>query len=586
MDNTTSSGRIDLGSGHTGTALTAGTASGTSVGNTAVGNTAVGNTAIGTRTGTSVFPVSSERPDLPNVGTVRGLRLDQILLLTSVLLLASIVALLAATSWLGTQNDFDETARRYTQQLSEQAREIGQTLSHTLSLTGASSLRDNNYAFLGEVVASIVKDNHNVLRVQIFDAEKVVVADSDPATKLGSQSERKGGRRSIPGTYKGQPMLEFQEPIDYGSHVGQGMVVVSYSLAPLQRELDQLKQQEDTTLRRNTLQTAGLGLGFIVIAAVIAAVQSRRVTRPLNALTSKVMELAQGDLQARVGPSGSGGREVQTLGVVFNHMADRISWLLADVRNKAVLEQQVELARKVQETLLPTKDPLQVGALRIAGTCVTADACGGDWWLRAALDNRRVVVGIGDVTGHGLSTALVATSATSGFAAAVMMREASQIDAPMLITALNQILFHLGRGEYQMSSALAVMDVERGEIDYAAGAHPSACVYNRRDGKLASLPARGALLGAAPTSQYASRKAQLRPGDVIVWYTDGLTECRDAQQKLYGFQRLCQVVQQHGHLPAEQLRDAIVNDAREYSKGAAQQDDITVVIAEYTPTTA
>lgn len=134
-----------------------------------------------------------------------------------------------------------------------------------------------------------------------------------------------------------------------------------------------------------------------------------------------------------------------------------------------------------------------------------------------------------------------------------------------------------------MSSALAVIDTQTGVIDYASGGHPSPIVFSRQSRQVASLPARGALLGASASSQYTSRQAQLRPGDLIVWYTDGLTECRDASQKQYGTQRLAAALQANAHLSAEALRDAILADARAFSAGLPAQDDITVVVAEFSP---
>jgi sigma-B regulation protein RsbU (phosphoserine phosphatase) len=134
-----------------------------------------------------------------------------------------------------------------------------------------------------------------------------------------------------------------------------------------------------------------------------------------------------------------------------------------------------------------------------------------------------------------------------------------------------------------MSSALAVIDTQSGFIDYAAGGHPAASVYNRLSGQFASLPARGPLLGASVTSQYSSRQAQLRSGDIVVWYSDGVTEARDAAGKLYGTQRLNAAVQTNSQLAAEGLRDAILADVRSFSAGQPQRDDITVVVAEFSP---
>ncbi|MBN1206570.1 MAG: SpoIIE family protein phosphatase [Myxococcaceae bacterium] len=534
-------------------------------------------------TGTIVAPL--EAGELPDVASIRGMRLDQILLLTTGLLVVIIVGLLAGLTFVSTKDQFEETAASFTERLQNQARELGQTVSHTLALTSATSLRDNNYGFLSEVARSIIEDNRNILRVQMFDADGQLVADSDKDAKLGTSS---GGRRAERGWasafFQGQPVFEFQEPLDYGSKAGKGLIVISYSLEELQKQLQELDESNRETLRNTIVRSALLGGGFVVLAAVLAAFQSRRITRPLGVLTRKVMQLAAGDLNARsTGQAAGAGREVRTLGVVFNHMAERIKVLLEDVRVKAQLEREMSLARTVQETLLPGREALQVGPLRIAGLVITADACGGDWWFRAPLDEQRVAIGIGDVTGHGLSTALVATSATSGFASAMTMREPDQLNSQVLISALNITLAHLGRSEYQMSSALAVIDTQTGHIDYAAGGHPAASVYNRLSGQFASLPARGPLLGASVASQYSSRQAQLRPGDIVVWYSDGLTESRDMAGKLYGTQRLSAALQANAQLSAEGLRDAILADVRAFSAGQPQRDDITVVVAEFSP---
>ncbi len=537
----------------------------------------------GEMTGTIVAPL--EAGELPDVASIRGMRLDQLLLITTGLLVVIIVGLLAALSFVSTKAQFEETAGRFKDRLQSQARELGQTVSHTLALTSATSLRDNNYGFLSEVAHSITQDNPNILRVQMFDAEGLLVADSDKSAKLGESS---GGRRAERGwassLFNNQPVFEFTEPLDYNSSTGKGLIVISYSLDALQKQLHELEESKQVTLRQTTLRTVGLGVGFVILAGILAAFQSRSITRPLGVLTRRVMQLAAGDLSARsTGQATGAGREVKTLGVVFNHMAERIKVLLEDVRVKAQLEREMSLARTVQETLLPGKEALQMGPLRIAGLVVTADACGGDWWFRAPLDEQRVVIGIGDVTGHGLSTALVATSATSGFASAMTMREPDQLNSQVLICALNITLAHLGRGEYQMSSALAVIDTQTGLIDYAAGGHPAAAVYNRLSGQFASLPARGPLLGASVSSTYSSRQAQLRPGDIVVWYTDGLTEARDAGGKLYGTQRLSAAIQSNSQQSAEGLREAILADVRAFSAGQPQRDDITVVVAEFSP---
>src|SRR5262249_33272026 len=154
---------------------------------------------------------------------------------------------------------------------------------------------------------------------------------------------------------------------------------------------------------------------------------------------------------------------------------------------KAALEREMQLARTVQETLLPSREVVAHGPLRLAGVCLPADICGGDWWLRAPAGNSRLVLGLGDVTGHGLSTALIAASAASGLAAAVRSRAPTELRVVTLMESLNQTLHLVAKGEYQMTSAIALFELDKSEVEYASGAHPSPVVYNRAGGKLGAL---------------------------------------------------------------------------------------------------
>ena len=240
---------------------------------------------------TSTLLAPMEAGELPDVAAVRGPRLERLLFVTTGLLVGVIVALLAGVAWVSTNALFEENSTRFTAQVQKQATELGQTLSHTLSLTAASSLRDNNYAFLGEVARSIIADNPNILRVQIYDADSQLAADSAPDAKLGSSTERKPERRGMSALFQGKPIIEYQEPIDYGSESGKGVVVISYSMDSLQKQLHVLEDAKRVQLRRNATTMAGLGVGFLLVAFVLVAIQSRRITRPLHVLTREVMQL-------------------------------------------------------------------------------------------------------------------------------------------------------------------------------------------------------------------------------------------------------------------------------------------------------
>lgn len=556
--------------------------------NTGTQNTGTGTVSGQTRMDATAFTLSTltGADDAPDLAKISGWRLQSQLLAGTILLVVVVVALSGGLSILSAQRQFKETAEFYTQRFEEQAREIGATISHTVSLSSAGSLRDNNYGMLVDTVRDITRDNPNITRLRVLDAEGQSVADSEPNAVLGTVEQRKSERSWTTSAHHGRPVFEYQEPVDYGSSSGKGIVVLSYSLEELQRRLAELETAKRTAESSITRRTAVLALAFILLGMLVSALQSRRVSRSLEALTQGAMRFAAGDLAVRVDQPKGGAREVRTLAAVFNYMGDRLRVLLESVRNKAVLEREVELARQVQSSLLPSREPVLLGPVRLAGACLNADACGGDWWIHAVLDRNKVVIGIGDVTGHGLSTALIATSATSGFAAAMKLRETGTVSAEFLISSLNQTLFSVAHGQHQMSTALAILNTETGELEYAAGGHPPAGLINRAVGQFSSLPVRGALLGADERSTYSARKGQLKSGDLIVWYTDGLTEARGADGKLYGLQRLGTVLARSLDLSVEQIRDAIMSDVQAYSEGREQQDDITVVVLEYSGSSA
>ena len=513
---------------------------------------------------------------------VRGLRLDQAMLLGTLLLVLGVVGVSGALQALNTNAEFNDLARAQRERMESQAREVGKTLSHLVSLSSATSLRDNNYAGLSELVQPIVLDNPSVLRVQIVDNDSNPVADTDkrpnaPKAKFTSVSTQRLA------TYDGKAVSEYYEPITMQAGAkgnALGTVVLSYSLEQVQADLRRVEEHRVQSVERTTYRTFGLGAVFVVIGAMLAAVQSRRVTRSLGDLTEEAKRLAEGELDARVTPRKGSSREVQTLGLVFNHMADQIRRLVEEARAGAMLEQEMRVAKEVQETLLPGRHHVEVGPLRLAGSVVPASECGGDWWFRERLDDRRVVVGLGDVTGHWLSTALIATTAISALAAAMKLRHPEGINAELLMAALNETLFHVGKGEYVMSSTLCIFDVVAGELEFVNGGHPPPYRFNRRDRSTASLLAKGPLVGNVRGYEFQAKRTKLNPGDVFVFYSDGLVEMQDAEGHEYGRKRLRAALETHAELPAHQLRDAILQDLKKFS-GLPPQDDTTVVIAEF-----
>lgn len=507
-----------------------------------------------------------------------GMRLDQLMLLVTIGLVVATVTMSGALQALATQSEFAQSVALQRNRLEEQARSVGRSVAQVVALSSTPALRDNDHAFLTNIVGAVARADANIQRVRIADISGRRLADTandpDPPPDVPDH-------QWVEITYRDQPALVYRESIVYdGKPIGA--VVLTYSLASLRQEIDRLETARKTAQRRILVRTAALALVFILVGSVLAALQSRRITKPLSALTLKAMRVAQGDFTARVQQTKSAGQEVNMLSQVFNYMADRVKALLLDAKVRAQLDQQMQVARAVQESLLPPRDLITMGPLRVAGLVVSADRCGGDFWALSQLEETRVAVCLGDVTGHGLSTALVAAAACSAFHYGTGFTE---LDTYQMVLRLNRTLYQTANGSHQMTCALAMIDLSSGKLELTNAAHPFPFIFNRVTKSLRSLVAKGPRLGESLQSVFLPYHTTLEPGDIILCYSDGVIEAEDPSGQPYAAKRLRNCFAANGDKPVNEIRDAILADVIQHCRDK-REDDMTVLVIEYRPSAA
>jgi HAMP domain-containing protein len=193
----------------------------------------------------------------------------------------------------------------------------------------------------------------------------------------------------------------------------QGYVVLAYGLDPIERFTAESQQQKKSARWSLVLRTLAFGGLFGLIGTVLAIFQGLSISKPLKMLAWKVDQIARGDLRARVDVTSSD--EIGVLGENFNVMADRLAILLEETREKATLEKELEVARTIQDTLVPPNEPVDCGPFNFAGYFQPASQCGGDWWTYHTLKNNRLLLVIGDVTGHGVPAAMITAAAKASW---------------------------------------------------------------------------------------------------------------------------------------------------------------------------
>ena len=237
------------------------------------------------------------------------------------------------------------------------------------------------------------------------------------------------------------------------------------------------------------------------------------------------------------------------------------------IDNARLYQQQKDFSETMQRSLLPHELPavpgLEVGHVYESSARVDV---GGDVYDFLTLDDGRLAVVLGDVTGKGIQAAADMAMAKFSFRALARMHPEPQ---DFLARANEVIVDEIGGGKF-ITMLYVLVDPQTGTVACASAGHPAAKLV-RPDGTVAPLAGRGLALGVEPDQQYEAERVGLEPGAVIVLYTDGVVEAR-RDGTFYGEERLDQVLRRHAARGAQELAEAVLADCRNFAGGDLGDD--------------
>jgi sigma-B regulation protein RsbU (phosphoserine phosphatase) len=281
----------------------------------------------------------------------------------------------------------------------------------------------------------------------------------------------------------------------------------------------------------------------------------------------------------RRGGCGFTESDRQTLEVLVRFAAVAIenARLLQHRLQQQRIEQELAIGRQVQQTLLPPRSARLPRAL-IETVYQPAGQVGGDYFDLIRLTEDEFVVIIGDVSNKGVPAALMMTAVRSVF----RLETRSHVNVEDLVVKLNAFLCEEVFTPNSMFVTLvyAYFDLREGKCTYCNAGHlpPFLC----RDGELSSWTTGGTALGLFGNTEYRTDSVRLQQHDRIVFYTDGITECRNTEGKLYGRERLAEQVIASVSLSPPEALESIVSDTAEFGANSpqAEMDDITAIMVE------
>jgi serine phosphatase RsbU (regulator of sigma subunit) len=331
------------------------------------------------------------------------------------------------------------------------------------------------------------------------------------------------------------------------------------------------------------------GLGLATLLALLAALSGGKlILRQIDALVAATTKLASGELAARASVLG-GRSELALLASSFNTMAatlqarDRDLHLLQEKTRKAEVELAVtrahmDIATQIQRSLLPD-DPLTQGCVRFAGRCIPAAAVGGDYFGYFPRGITGVDSLVGDVSGHGVGPALLMAEARTMFLAERLVATS----AAQILAKLNGLLYDdLERAGQFISASCAIVDAATREFSYANAGHPPALLLRAGATSCEALNADGALLGIAKDVDFAEVKLTLQASDIVVFYTDGITEAQNGVGAMFGVERLGEAVIRHRAGDPETLVAGVLAALGGFAGATPYEDDLTIVVMKLT----
>lgn len=246
--------------------------------------------------------------------------------------------------------------------------------------------------------------------------------------------------------------------------------------------------------------------------------------------------------------------------------------LALELVDRVRVKDELELARELQEALLPTQAP-ELPGWRMAHSYRTANTVGGDYYNFPVLEDGRVALMVGDASGHGMAAGLL-----MAIADATLFANLERDPDPCVVAdQLNQALTCIGGSRAFMSFFYALLDPATGELDYVCAGHPYP-LLRRRDGTVEELGQGGFPLGLRRDLAIRRGQARMEAGDLLVLYTDGVAECVDGEGRAFGFDRLRRTVAVGGSAPM--VHDAVLAAFDRHRGDERLTDDVTLLTVE------
>jgi phosphoserine phosphatase RsbU/P len=403
------------------------------------------------------------------------------------------------------------------------------------------------------------------------------------------------------------PILQFPSPIPIKNwQTGENeslMMTATTRLSVLYQRLFSTSS-EYASLIRTALAGSAIVLALIELVALMIGLRlTRTITRSVAALYEGTERVNQGDFRHRIEVKARD--QLAALETSFNSMTTSLEALIAEQKEKQRLESELVIAQEVQGQLFPKLDQ-QIASLEMYGVCRPARTVSGDYYDFLPLGAERMGIAVGDISGKGISAALLmatvhsavrvyefggaalaatsaAAMAAAGHKGGLAAVEVATVNGRAahspseVLWLLNRHLFHSTQPEKYATLFLGIFDGVNRRLTYSNAGHLPPMILST-NGEVRRLDAGGTVIGLLENVSYIERSVELHAQDLFVAYSDGVTEPENEFGE-FGEARLLEILQANRQLPLARLSEMVTSAVLEWMGGAEQPDDVTLVLA-------
>ena len=327
-------------------------------------------------------------------------------------------------------------------------------------------------------------------------------------------------------------------------------------------------------VKRRAIMVLALG---ILVSVIMGALISSKIARPIKKLVRGTRHIASGNLQYEVEVKGND--EIAELGIAFNKMASDLDKHIEELKRttaeKERLLRELEIARGIQQSFLPDSIPKLVG-LDIAAVNLPARMVGGDFYDFIPVAKDKIGLVVADVSGKGIPAALfMALSRT--LVRATTIGKLSVLEA---IQKANKLIVEDSKTNMFVTLFYAILDSKERKLQYVNAGHNPPIFFRKSGGDITLLEAQGIPMGLLAEMDISVDQISLKKGDVVILYTDGITEATNKEGEQFEIERLSQVLKENSHLSAESIMKKIQEEVNTFVGGQPQFDDITLMVVK------